>query len=267
MNIYKFDDIGVAIVKREITSKGINLETSNKFNGQKIQHAFNGINIQTGKPCYVKPPSTNSMVSILKSCDRFDIKHDGTNGAIVWSNTLNCYEPYARFDIKKNKDGIFVSPLKTARWIPCEAEPVVDVATHWPHYRPCSEDVKGYKWYIKAFDQIKDKLKDYEGQNILSVEYIGKKFNWNHSDSVEQDCAIVIHGSIGLDIPENMRNYDGFRMIFEKIPTIEGLVAYTEIGPLKIRRDMYPDMKWPSLPKSYLTEKYGLNGLTELATL
>jgi uncharacterized protein YegP (UPF0339 family) len=260
----------VNLVKRNILDIG-------QFKGQKMFHLFETeshdvINTSTKKKStiinYIKPEEASKINELLKKTTRFDIKSDGSCGALLWSDSE--YKPYARFDIKKNKEGQFVSPLKNSNWLPCEDMPTDTKATHWTHYRLCSEDKGAYKWYIKAFDiaSKSGKLKQYEESKMpLSVEYMGKKFNWNHSDSVEDDALIVIHGSIGFEIPVKLRTYEGIRLIFETVPTIEGIVAYTDDGIFKIRRNMYESLSWPGEAKEFVQNTYSLDGITNLVAL
>lgn len=253
--------------------KVVKSEIDVKFNGQKILHPFgldtkfllkndkNGTSKQVPIGTYYKNSNDIATTELLKSCKRFDIKHDGSCGAIVWNEELKQYEPYARFDIKKNKQGEFFNASKTDKWIECESKPTHPEATHHPHFRPCSEDKKAYKWNILAFDLAKEKLQaftpDKHGK-IITVEYVGKKFNYNKSDSIEEDARLVVHGSLQVEVPEELRNYDGFMALFKELPTIEGLVAYTDMGPLKIKREMFFGLAYPGEPYTYL-QKYGLD--------
>ena len=55
----------------------------------------------------------------------------------------------------------------------------------------------------------------------------------------------MLHGSLQISIEKEMRTYDGFKKLFEEIPNIEGVVAYTKKGQFKIRRNMFESLEWP----------------------
>jgi hypothetical protein len=106
----------------------------------------------------------------LVRAERWDVKHDGANGALVWEAASGCWRPYARFDIQRVQSGragggkakaaakkaaavaeaseapLTLDDWQTARraegsgWIECEPMPTASGATHWPHLRPCDED-------------------------------------------------------------------------------------------------------------------------------
>jgi hypothetical protein len=74
-----------------------------QFNGQKLLHPFKTKTIQGEKPWENQMFYIDEFSDIeLSECKRFDIKHDGSCGALVWNSIKNEYEPYARFDVKKN---------------------------------------------------------------------------------------------------------------------------------------------------------------------
>ena len=200
----------------------------------------------------------------IEDCTRFDIKHDGSCGALVLENGK--YVPYARFDIKKDKKtGRFEMPkCYTSKWIPCEEEPIEEEATHWPHFRPCADDEKAYKWYIKAFTNASESISKMDKNGIITVEYMGKKFNGKASDPINNndsdDIGIVIHGTLGLNIPKELRNVNGFNAIFEALPVIEGIVAYpSDSNPMKIRAELFEGLSWGNLSSEF-TKKYGHSG-------
>lgn len=218
-----------------------------RFSGQKLHHPFKTKTIQGQKKWNSSMIYTDEPVYDLTECERFDIKHDGSCGALVWNNSKNEYEPFARFDVKK-KNNVFQMPeCNTSRWIPCEEMPTAEEASHWPHFRPIYEDPKTYKWYIVAFESslesIKKMTKEKNGE-IVTIEYMGKKFNGKPEDPIRKECGIVIHGSLRMNIPKEMRNYEGFKKIFSVFP-IEGLVAYPEgKSPMKIRAELFEGITW-----------------------
>lgn len=234
-----------------------------QFNGQKMMHPFKtkiikGHKSWENKMYYLQEPIDEITEMDLSECTRFDIKHDGSCGALVWDDIKKEYEPFARFDVKK-KNGTFEKPqCDTSRWIPCEEIPTSEDASHWPHFRPIYEDPKTYKWYIDAFEnspKIKKMTKEVYG-NIVTIEYMGKKFNGKPEDPIERDCGIVIHGSLRLNIPKNLKNYDGFRKIFSTFQ-VEGIVAYPEgKSPMKIRAELFEGIVWGT---NQCKEKYGIS--------
>ncbi|MBM4077699.1 MAG: hypothetical protein FJ267_18885, partial [Planctomycetes bacterium] len=193
--------------------------------------------------------TADQLGNALTKCTRFDVKHDGTCSALVWNAVKKVYELYARIDIKK-KNGAFVKGKDfTDAWIPCEEMPTHPDATHWTHLRPVTEEPKMYKFYIEAYtrslQQIKQMSHDVYG-DIVSVEVMGQKINAKKSDFVREH-SIIVHGSCRLEIPEELRNFSGFRAVFEAFPLIEGIVCYLEIDGqtvlTKVRRDTF-GMKW-----------------------
>ncbi len=231
-----------------------------EFNGQKMMHPFQTQTVKGQKSWDNKMNYIADEIegTNLSECERFDIKHDGSCGALVWNHSKNEYEPFARFDVKK-KDNTFKLPeCDTSRWIQCEEMPTSEEASHWPHFRPIYEDPKTYKWYINAFEnspKIKEMKPEVYG-NIVTIEYMGKKFNGKPEDPIQKECGIVIHGSLRLSIPPALRNYEGFRKIFSVLP-IEGLVAYPEgKPPMKIRAELFEGITWG---KNTCTQQYGIS--------
>jgi hypothetical protein len=242
--------------------------TKQTFAGQKIHHPFETKELVEGKRkkiVYVDKFASSELENAILTCDRYDIKHDGSCGAVSYNDISKKLNLYARYDIKRNKEGEFDCPLKTSNWIQCEDKPTDVKATHWPHFRPCDEDKKAYKWFLESTNNL-PQIEKFDG--LLTVEYMGKKINWKNSDPINENCLIVPHGLLKITVPKLLRAYDGFKQIFEAIPTIEGLVAYTNLGPLKIRREMFEGLSWPGEPAEYL-EKYGLTsgGLSCLTAL
>lgn len=231
-----------------------------KFNGQKVLHPYNFKKIKKdiefkrrGKiikktmmeNIYKNEPINDTIEEELKN-SYCELKHDGQCGYIFYDKNTNQFIPYARFDIKK-KDGKFAEPKPN--WIPCESKPTNENATHFPHFRPCSEDPKNYKYLISAFQTFKDSKKLKNIKSSFTVEYMGKKTNFCKTDPIFEDCYIIPHGSISIDIPEELKTFDGFRTIFQQLGFIEGIVLYTNNNVYKIRRDMFLDennekMRW-----------------------
>jgi len=104
-----------------------------------------------------------------------------------------------------------------------------------------------YKWSQNAFDSSTEYISKMTPEvhgNTVTIEYMGKKFNGKPSDPISKECGIVIHGSLRMDVPKPLRNYDGFKKIFENV-SIEGLVAYPQNGPpMKIRAELFEGISW-----------------------
>ena len=67
---------------------------------------------------------------------------------------------------------------------------------------------------------------------------MGPHFNQKKSDKFEED-TIIIHGSLRMKIPQELRTYEGFNEIMKQCP-IEGIVAYPiEKEPMKIRGELF----------------------------
>jgi hypothetical protein len=232
------------------------------FSGQKIMHPFSTEREETAKGADSKPWLSNVHYSGFASSDVkmviqedstvFEIKHDGSCGALVWDSGTQSYKPHARFDVKKDKTtGLFAHEKIKPTWIPCETEPTDEKATHWPHFRPLAEDPRGYKWYLEAFnnsfDFVSGMSQDVFG-DLVTVEFMGPKFNGKECDPIENKphgVGIVIHGSLRVIIPPPLRTFDGFRRLFEELPILEGLVAYPTDGtPMKIRAETFKGLTW-----------------------
>jgi hypothetical protein len=121
-----------------------------------------------------------------------------------------------------------------------------------------------YKWYIKAFEDsqtfISTMSPDIYG-NIVTIEYMGPKFNGKVSDPIEREAGIVLHGSLQMEIPRELRTPEGFKHIFQALPVIEGLVAYPSSGlsPMKIRAEMFEGINWGNALPTF-TKTYGHTG-------
>ena len=249
------------IVKRKIPQKS-------NFSGNKIHHPFKICPIKNSKGwntfAYDEENIENTVVNALSSCTRFDIKHDGACGALIWNNDSKSYVAYTRYDIKKNNNGVFAPPkgVDISNWIPCEEKPTAPDATHFPHFRPISEDPKQYKWQHFAIEKSQDfisKMSPDIYSEIVTIEYMGKYFNGKVSDFVG-DVGIVLHGTLQIVIPEPLRNVRGIRKIFELMPVVEGVVFYPkDSSPMKIRAEMFEGLRWGDV-SPYILTKYGYDG-------
>ena len=188
---------------------------------------------------------------------KFEKKHDGSCGYIKFDSETNEFIPCARFDVKRDKDGSFKAVPPNA--IPCEPMPTAAEATHWPHFVPCSSDPKAYKWYIHAFELAKKSGKLDGLKKSFTCEYMGKKFNYKPCDGVEQEAAIVPHGLVTIDIPQELRTPEGIMAVLQELDFMEGLVVYGKNHIWKIRREMFVDgdnkLKWPSDSKVKVSEQ------------
>lgn len=232
----------------DVTLGRLSVPYPTRFNGQKLLHPLKTHTEIIGrqqKLLYDYEYVSDEVASLMRNTSIYGVKHDGACGALVW-NDVTGYEIYTRFDIKY-RDGKFETDKDTSRWIPCEECPTDPWATHWPHFRPCSEDDKAYKWQIKAFEQVVDKIKTMSPivfGKIVTLEFMGKKFAGKDEDQLPRECEIVLHGTLILDIPPELRTPTGFYDILEVLP-IEGLVAYPKDSqPLKIRKDLFRDLTW-----------------------
>lgn len=250
-----------------------NLYDKTLFTGQKIHHPFlfESDTKKNYEPQYKDCEISDGVYNKLLSAKGFHVKHDGSCGALVHDGKE--WKCYARFDIKRDKSGFFSKSKITDSWIQCEPEPIDPKATHWPHFRPCDEDPKAYKWYLLAFEKAKKHITNMDPKifgNVVTVEFMGKKFNQKDSDSIDDDAVIIIHGSLQLLIPEKLRNFNGFRKILEALPVIEGIVVYVNgASPMKIRRENFEGLDWPAEKPLWLKEKYNFdtNGLSNEVAL
>jgi hypothetical protein len=244
-----------------------NIPQSSNFSGNKIHHPYKNRMIQKkGWNSYVYDEENvdESVAKILSNCERFDIKHDGACGALIWNDETHRYVAYTRYDIKKNKDGVFAPPkdVDITNWIPCEEKPTAPDSTHYPHFRPITEDPKQYKWQhvaIRKAQKFTDDMKPDVYSKIVTIEYMGKYFNGKTSDMIG-DVGIVLHGTLQIVIPKALRTVHGIRKIFESMPVVEGIVCYPEgSSPMKIRAEMYEGLEWGNITPNVLT-KYGYDG-------
>lgn len=232
------------------------------FNGQKLLHPFvtktitkqitkqgkgNKQIVQTVTDMIYTPEIVPEALYDLQNAIRFDMKHDGSCGFLLWDEKKEEYIPYCRFDVRK-EHGAFPDVPKDG--IPCEPMPTDPEATHWPHFVPCASKPKDYKWYLHAFEQAIKSGKLDRLSKSFTVEYMGKKFNYKPCDGVEQDAVIVPHGLITLDIPVELRTFDGFKKIMEAFPFMEGIIIRGKKKLWKVRRELFTNdnqkLKWPS---------------------
>lgn len=252
--------------------QGLNsLEKQKKFNGQKLLHPFQTKTIEESNTIYDKFKKKNIVKNTktliysedflsqeikndIEEADRFELKHDGSCGMMFFDGEK--FVPYARYDIKKDTNGLFgIPPLNS---IACEEKPLDILTTHWPHFVQCNKDPKAYKWHLYAFDKMIKSGKVENLKTSFTCEYMGKKFNYKKSDPIEDEGIIVPHGLIILEIPKELRNYEGFFQIFLQIPYIEGLIIYGKNNLWKIRKNMFffdgKRFEWPSKESKKLSE-------------
>mgnify|MGYP003385839801 CR=1 FL=1 len=224
--------------------------TVKKFNKKKNSE----YDVQIKSMGYCDKFISSEVENSIKNTNRFEIKHDGCCGFIKYDSKSDSFTPYTRFDVKKNKKtGQFDSV--PSEWIPCEPLPTSPDATHWPHFRQCIEDSKLYQHQLNAFNHAQGTGTLNKAKGSFTCEYMGKKINYCSMDPIEQNALIVPHGSYQIQIPSELRTFDGFKMVFTQMPDIEGIMAYGEDGTIyKIRRDMYQGLIWPD------------NSLQELST-
>lgn len=256
----------VKLLQHDITS----LNTSTMFNGQKLLHPFvtkmitkeiikqgkgNKQIVQTVTDLVYTSDIVPEALDDLQNAIRFDMKHDGSCGFLLWDREKREFIPYCRYDVKKEHNTFPDGPKDG---IPCEPMPTDPEATHWPHFVPCASKPKDYKWYLHAFEQAKKSGKLDKLSSSFTVEYMGKKFNYKPCDGVEQDAVIVPHGLITLEIPVELRTYDGFKKIMEAFPFMEGIIIRGKEKLWKIRRELFSSddhkLKWPSNSMEKISE-------------
>jgi len=242
----------------EINKRNVADFENSKFHGQKLHHPFNfvieekeeRIVPKKGNPYNKKVKSahytssfTSSDVELdIKNATSIQIKHDGSCGFIMWNKYTQEHVPMTRIDLKK-KNGKFPEPDPS--WIQCEPMPEGD-NVHWPHFRPCLSPGEKFndKFQLEAFRHavISGEL---VGAGSFTCEYMGRKVNYDKNDPIEHNALIVPHGSYTIEIPKEMRTFEGFQKVLEALPTIEGFVIYGASGTVyKIRRNMYKH-DWP----------------------
>lgn len=167
----------------------------------------------------------------------FEVKFDGGCGLLQYSETEEKYLPYTRRDVKKDKDGQWKERKET--WIPCQEEPTVPEANHWPHMVCCYEEPNAYKWMIQAFENLEKTGILANMKKSFTIEWMGKKCNPCKTDPIDDDLTIVPHGAIRVQVPLELRNYEGIKSLITSCPFIEGLVCHSEHGVYKIRRDLF----------------------------
>lgn len=233
VNGHKVTIVNVPFVKMDAESR-------KKFIGQKM-HSPWWVDRDTQLYGLKSADEEMQTEEMLYKWDHFELKHDGSCGALVWDGEQ--FIAYARFDIKQRfgKKIIDGDPFKvdidTTNWIPCEPRPKVtdDVPQkHWPHMRPISEDPKMYKHYVDAFNNTLPELMEHVAPRMkvgqmITVEYMGEKFNKPSYEPVGKS-RIVLHGSLRVNIPPELRNFDGFKAIFTAFPIIEGVIGYPPNG-------------------------------------
>ena len=252
----EIDGSKIKILSRNLDEILKEQKQENNFKGQKIFHPFKTKKINQPysfkdkrgtiknrtRTCLVYDNSFESpeIQNLIKEAREIQFKHDGACGYMYYDSKEK-YVPYTRYDIKKDKKtGLF----KEAKpeWIPCQDKPDDPEATHYPHFRSCFEENNDYKWQLEAFKKFCNSDQFTKHSKSFTCEFMGRKFNYKKSDPVDDDASIVPHGSIILEIPKELRTYDGFLKIFKELPFIEGFVVYCNNNSIfKIRREMYVD--------------------------
>jgi hypothetical protein len=213
------------------------IDDQQKFVGQKM-HSPWWVSHETHQYERRTPEEEATTQQQLQDCDHFELKHDGSCGALKWDGKK--FIPHARFDIKQRtgKKMIDGDPFKikpdTKNWIPCEPQPEIDEGSkalkHWPHMRPISEEPKMYKHYWTAFNSCEAELMEkvapwMEVGQVITVEYMGPEFNKPSYEPIPAP-RIVLHGSLTMRVPKELRTYEGFEKIFAAFPIIEGVIGY-----------------------------------------
>lgn len=267
IRVVEIDSYPVKLLKQDISV----LNTPTMFNGEKLLHPLvtklvttqvtkSGKHgkpfVQTNTSMFYLPDFVPGALEDLQEAERFDMKHDGSCGYLLRDETEGKFIPYARFDVRKQKDGF---PDVPKDGIPCEPMPTNPDATHWPHFVPCASKPNDYKWYLHAFKLAEQSGKLDHLKQSFTVEYMGKKFNYKPCDGVEQDATIVPHGLVTLEIPKELRTYEGFKKILKAFPFMEGIIVRGKNHIWKMRREMFHDehdeLKWPSESVEKISEQ------------
>lgn len=199
----------------------------------------------------------------------FEVKFDGGCGSLIYDETEGKYNPYTRRDVKKNNDGVALGEPRYWKerkdtWIPCEPEPTVPEANHWPHMVPCYEEPNSNKWMIQAFENLQKTHVLDNHTKSFTIEWMGQKCNYCKTDPIEDDLAIIAHGSIRIELPasDTIRSYEGMKTLLTQIPFIEGIVCYSQHGVFKVRRDLFwsdtnpkRNMSWGRTPITEFAER------------
>ncbi len=172
----------------------------------------------------------------------FEVKFDGGCGYLMYDDHEGKYIPYTRRDVRKVKNATEEYNQWKERkdtWIPCEPEPTVPEATHWPHMVPCYEERNNYKWMIQAFETLEATGLLNDCTKSFTVEWMGKKCNYCKTDPCEEDLVVVPHGSVRINVPMELRTFEGMKLLMTHVPFIEGLVCYSQHGVFKILHDLF----------------------------
>jgi hypothetical protein len=241
------------------------------FNGQKIMHLFPyGLNEDDTRKwkfssIYSNDPKKlvkeqieelDKTLDLLEKCERFDVKHDGGCGQI--RITKDGIKLYTRLDVRSTKNGKSWKSIPDnaipCSEDPCKLNPDLDrKKAHWPHFIPVSteNDCKKNNTKLTKSEKRQNAALKVAIENGLdklpignySIEQMGKGFNEKNIDPIEtkeQPVAFVIHGTLRINIPKELRTFEGIKEVLKNIPQIEGLVAYLPNGDIrKIRRDAF----------------------------
>lgn len=244
---------------------------SYEFTGQKLKHPFEMKTIEEVNEWTDKRGKkitrvikgqvyTHSVInSDIKEEDAvIQLKHDGSCGYMCFDEESRQFTVYARFDVHIDpKTGTWKDVIGKD-WIACEPEPEISKDSdshkkyHWPHFRPCSEDPKAYKWFIEGFEKFKDTKLLEKINRSFTFELMGNKVQRCESDLIPNHNAVIIpHGLVTVNIPVEMRTYEGFKRFFELYDKVEGVIIHCKDSVYKVRRDMFEDsqgvrLKWPN---------------------
>lgn len=275
--IFEFD-----VDEYKITFRKIPLEEAilqgKAFMGQKILHPIETVKAEEtysfkGKrgnmitktaSCLVYGDSFIPGVEELIKTARITYKHDGRAVWVRYDPTTDSHQIYARIDIQIDKTTGEPKKIPGDNWIECEAKPTNKVATHWPHFRPVTEDPKDYRWIIEAFDKFKATGLLTDIKASFTAEAMGKKCQYCKSDPIEDNMVIIPHGCIEIDIPSELRTVEGIKKVLTHLSFMEGLVMYLSNGQIyKIRRDMFMGengqtrLQWPAESVEFYASKFG----------
>lgn len=161
------------------------------------------------------------------------VKIDGSCCAIIAG------ELYKRYDAKKGK------PIPKGA-LKCQVNPD-PVTGHWPFWVPCDNNNPSDKWFIKAYDNLKERDDEIERATGIrpfipsgTYEAIGPHFQGNPY-GLELD-ELYKHGSHRITCME--RTYEGVKEWLENHKE-EGIVFWLNGEPVcKIKRSDF-GLPWP----------------------
>lgn len=213
----------------------------------------------------------------ISNPSHIDVKFDGSCGFLLVSGDKDdfCVTAYTRrdvgFDEKTNDLKIFGKKYKkyqdiSSLIIPCEEDPRDGTKysnyskLHWPFWVPFAKYSNGkiesisaivgvspndYKYNMIAFTLAVESGNIDKINHSMSVEQMGEGFGLKESD-IFTGSGIVPHGSLRIDIPQELLNPRGLKDVVRNLPFFEGIVIYGKNNTVwKFRRECIEGLNWP----------------------